>query len=135
YAWLGSAGRPATPTAKKVRSAATRSVPECAASESRPRLWEGIPAASLIAISAQAASTETSAVRRWGVTGEASPKRRARRGGLFVLRQKLRRSGVCDVTDEDLVHTIQPTVDPVVVQKALLLLALGRVAEVDAAAC
>src|SRR5207253_312590 len=38
YAWLGSAGRPATPTAKNVRSAATRSMPECAASELEGRM-------------------------------------------------------------------------------------------------
>ena len=33
-----SAGRPETPSAKKVRSAATRSVPECTASDTSPRL-------------------------------------------------------------------------------------------------
>ena len=38
YGWCWSAGRPATPTAKNVSSAATKSVPECRASEIRPRL-------------------------------------------------------------------------------------------------
>ena len=58
-------GRPAaTPTAKNVSSAATRSVPECNASEMRPRLCEARPAPSLSAMSTMAATTETSAVRR-----------------------------------------------------------------------
>src|SRR6476619_3211364 len=68
YAWPGSAGRIATPSATKVRIAAIRSVPECAASESRPRLFVAIPARRLTAISTQAATIETSAVRRWGLT-------------------------------------------------------------------
>ena len=38
YGWPRSAGRPATPTANRVSSAATRSVPECTASEISPRL-------------------------------------------------------------------------------------------------
>ena len=66
YGWPTSGGRPATPIAKKVRRAATRSVPEWAASESSPRLPEWIPATSLSAMRTSAANTETSAVRRWG---------------------------------------------------------------------
>ena len=64
-----SGGRPATPTAKNVRRAATRSVPECAASDRRPRLPAWIPAASLRPMRASAAKTETRAVRRWGDMG------------------------------------------------------------------
>ena len=67
----GSAGRTATPTAKNVSSAATRSVPECTASDTSPRLPLARPVDSFSPISAQAAPTETSAVRRWGVTAEA----------------------------------------------------------------
>ena len=69
YAWPVSAGRPATPTAKNVSSAATRSVPECTASEISPRLCVARPVASLSAISATAAATEMSAVRRCGLMG------------------------------------------------------------------
>ena len=69
YWWPGSAGRAATPTAKKVSSAATRSVPECAASERRPRLCVARPTPSLSATSAAAATTETSAVFRCGDIG------------------------------------------------------------------
>ena len=47
-----------------------RSVPEWTASETRPRLPLARPVVSLSAISAQAAPTETSAVRRCGVTAE-----------------------------------------------------------------
>ena len=61
-----SAGFTATETAKNVTSAAARSVPECAASARSPRLPLASPATSLIAISAQAAPTDTSAVRRCG---------------------------------------------------------------------
>ena len=68
YWCCSSAGRPATPTAKNVRSAATRSVPECSASETRPSEPLATPAPSLRASSAQAAATETSAVRRCGLT-------------------------------------------------------------------
>ncbi len=57
-------GPRATPTANSVSSAATRSVPECSASATSPSEPLGIPAASLTAISRQAATTETSAVRR-----------------------------------------------------------------------
>ncbi len=64
YWWPVSAGRCATPTAKKVRSAATRSVPECAASEIRPRLPVARPVPSFRPISAVAASTEKRAVLR-----------------------------------------------------------------------
>src|SRR6185312_7922357 len=71
YWWPGSAGRAATPTAKNVSSAAMRSVPECAASERRPRLWVARPVPSFSPISATAATTETSAVRLCGVTREA----------------------------------------------------------------
>src|SRR5918994_2051009 len=62
-----SAGRTATPTAKNVSSAATRSVPECSASEIRPRLPVARPVLILMPTSAAAATTETSAVRRCGV--------------------------------------------------------------------
>src|SRR6476661_6638795 len=71
YWWPVSAGRAATPTAKNVRSAAIRSVPECAASETRPRLCVARPVPSFKPIRAIATSTETSAVRRCGVTGAA----------------------------------------------------------------
>ena len=78
--WPRSAGRTATETAKNVSSAAARSVPECAASASSPRLPLAIPATSLIAMSTQAAPTETSAMRRcgdmWG---------RLRRAGAYRL--------------------------------------------------
>ena len=47
--------------------AATRSVPECSASETSPRLPLAMPAPSLSAASAAAATMETSAVRRCGV--------------------------------------------------------------------
>src|SRR3954447_21291418 len=79
-----SAGRTATPTAKKVRRAAIRSVPECAASEIRPRLCEGRPAASLSRISATAAATETRAVRRWGSTRLVKQKSPPKRAPLLV---------------------------------------------------
>src|SRR5207245_8597791 len=68
YAWPGSAGRTATPSATKVSTAATRSVPEWAASENRPRLCVAMPVTSLSAISTHAAITEPRAVRRWGLT-------------------------------------------------------------------
>ena len=70
YWWPASAGWPATPIAKNVSSAATRSVPEWSASETRPRLPLARPTPSFSAISAIAAPTETSAVRRCGVTAE-----------------------------------------------------------------
>ena len=78
---VGRAG--ATPTAKKVSSAATRSVPECAASERRPRLWAARPTPSFSATSAAAAPTETSAVLRCGDIGQAwqPDTPRARRAG------------------------------------------------------
>src|SRR4051812_12769542 len=60
--------------AKNVSSAATRSVPEWIASDSSPRLFVAIPAASLTEIRTQAASTEASAVRRCGLTREESLK-------------------------------------------------------------
>src|SRR5579885_3146054 len=66
YWCVTSAGRTATPTAKKVSSAATRSVPEWMASETRPRLCVARPVASLSAISAAAASTDQRAVLRCG---------------------------------------------------------------------
>src|SRR5687768_10480958 len=68
YGCPGSAGRPATPIAKNVSRAATRSVPECTASDTRPRLPLARPVESLSPMRAQAAPTETSAVRRCGVT-------------------------------------------------------------------
>ena len=67
YWWPSSAGRPETPIAKNVSSAATRSVPECSASEMSPRLPLTRPAPSLSAASTAAAPIETSAVRRWGL--------------------------------------------------------------------
>ena len=68
YWWPRSAGRTATPTAKKVSSAAMRSVPEWAASETRPRLCVARPVPSFRAISASAANTDQSAVLRWAST-------------------------------------------------------------------
>ena len=62
-----SAGRAATRTAKNVSSAATRSVPEWTASETRPRLCVARPTRSLSTRSVAAAATETSAARRCGV--------------------------------------------------------------------
>src|SRR3954447_14268805 len=70
YWWPTSAGRAATPTAKSVSRAATRSVPECAASDRRPRLCVASPVTSFSAISVAAAKTERSAVRRCGLTAE-----------------------------------------------------------------
>jgi hypothetical protein len=64
YWWERSAGRLATPSARKVRSAATRSMPECAASEMRPRLCADRPTTSLRTTSAVAAATDHRAVRR-----------------------------------------------------------------------
>ena len=63
-----SAGRTATPTAKNVSSAAMRSVPECAAAETRPRLCVASPVPSLSAMSASAANTDQSAAFRWAST-------------------------------------------------------------------
>ena len=71
-------GGAATPTAKSVSSAAIRSVPECAASESRPRLCVARPVPSFSPIRAIAASTEKSAVRRCGVMAEAYSGNRTR---------------------------------------------------------
>src|SRR5436189_2861130 len=85
YWWPVSAGRAATPTAKNVSSAAIRSVPECAASESRPRLCVARPVPSFSPIRAVAASTERSAVRRCGVTGEAYSANRLERPEHGVL--------------------------------------------------
>src|SRR5262245_39603555 len=79
YGWPRSAGRTATETAKRVRSAAARSVPECAASAKRPRLELPRPAASLIATRRQAAPTETSAVRRCGLIATSSSEVSAER--------------------------------------------------------
>src|SRR5579862_4158258 len=68
YGWPRSAGRPETPTAKNVSSAATRSVPEWIASETRPRLCVASPTDSLSAISVAAATTDVRAARRCGLT-------------------------------------------------------------------
>ena len=89
YGWPRSAGRPATPIAKYVSNAATRSVPECSASETRPRLPLARPVTSLIAISAVAAPTDTSAIRRCGVIAAAywaSPSSISRRNGRTATR-------------------------------------------------
>src|SRR5437763_4470452 len=85
YWWPVSAGRAATPTAKNVKSAAIRSMPECAASESSPRLCVAMPVPSFSPIRAVAASTETSAVRRCGVTSEAYSDERLERPDDDVL--------------------------------------------------
>src|SRR4051794_2223416 len=68
--WATSAGREATRIAKYVSSAATRSVPECAASETRPRLCVARPTDSFSTTSAAAAATDTSAERRCGLTAK-----------------------------------------------------------------
>ena len=60
-------GRIATPTAKSVRRAATRSVPEWAASERKPRLPVASPVTSLTPISTSAAATDMRAMRRCGL--------------------------------------------------------------------
>jgi hypothetical protein len=70
--WSSSAGRPATRSAKKVSSAATRSVPECSASATSPSEPEARPVASLRATSAPAATTEKSALRCCGVMAKGS---------------------------------------------------------------
>src|SRR5581483_8516284 len=99
YWCCSSAGRTATPTAKNVRSAATRSVPEWSASETSASEPLATPAASFSASSAQAAATETSAVRRWGLTRgrlelpapvqerDAAPRRRQEGGRAVQLEQ------------------------------------------------
>src|SRR6266516_7179730 len=63
-----SAGRAATRTARYVSRAATRSVPEWTASETKPRLCVASPTLSLRTTSVAAAATETSAERRCGLT-------------------------------------------------------------------
>src|SRR5581483_8890382 len=62
-----SAGRADTRIAKYVSRAATRSVPECAASDRRPRLCVARPTVSFRTMSVAAAATETSAERRCGL--------------------------------------------------------------------
>src|SRR3954471_12300383 len=135
YAWPGSAGRIATPSATKVRIAATRSVPEWAASERRPRPPVAIPEMSLTAIRATAARIETRAVRRWGLTtGEGShnargPLARASRGD--AVRSVLR---VGDVAAEALPRerpAAAALVRPVPEQERLML--EGAVLEVELA--
>src|SRR5581483_3323600 len=69
-----SAGRAATRTAKYVSSAATKSVAEWIASDTRPRLCVARPTLSLRRTSVAAAATDRSAERRCGVT-----RRRLRR--------------------------------------------------------
>src|SRR3954454_9506084 len=89
YWWVTSAGRTATPTVKNVSSAAIKSVPEWAASETRPRLCDARPAPSLSTINAIAATTETSAVRRCGCTRQVKqngpPKRPILCGYEFAM--------------------------------------------------
>src|SRR2546425_12530747 len=63
-----SAGRAATRIARNVRTAATRSVPEWTASETRPRLCVARPTLSLRTTRVAAAATETSADRSCGLT-------------------------------------------------------------------
>src|SRR5947209_2424299 len=112
-----SAGRPATPSAKNVSSAAIRSVPECAASETRPRLFDASPATSLSATSAAAAKTERSAVRRCAVTRLVKQKSPPKRAPLFDSDEiRLRRR---DVPAEDLFQhrpralaAVLPVVEP-----------------------
>ena len=67
---MAAVGRPdRRPRPRRASSrAATRSVPECAASESRPRLPVARPVTSLSAMRTTAAATETRAIRRWGLT-------------------------------------------------------------------
>ena len=76
-----SAGRTATPTAKNVSSAATRSVPEWTASETSPRLCVASPVPSLSAISANAANTDQSAVLSRGFHG----RKRTQRSGQDAI--------------------------------------------------
>ena len=88
YGWPRSAGRTATDTAKNVSRAAARSVPECAASASSPRLELASPTTSLTTTRRHAAPTETSAVRRCGsIAGRLRrkpPRRRRRRTGASL---------------------------------------------------
>src|SRR5215468_8467013 len=102
-----SAGRTATPTAKNVSSAAIRSVPECAASETRPRLCEARPAPSFSAISATAAAIEIRAVRRCGCTRQVKQKGPLQRPLFANLR-------VGYVARELLADAVRPLVLPVV---------------------
>src|SRR3954464_8573174 len=64
--WSSSGSRLATPSAKNVSSAATRSVPECIASATRPRLPVSRPVTSLRTTRTPAAKTDSSAVRCCG---------------------------------------------------------------------
>src|SRR3954452_10007177 len=64
--WSSSGSRLATPSAKNVSSAATRSVPECIASATRPRLPVSRPVTSLRTTRTAAAKTDSSAVRCCG---------------------------------------------------------------------
>src|SRR5215472_16175155 len=72
----------ATPTAKNVSSAAMRSVPEWAASETSPRLCVARPVPSLSAMRATAAATDQSAAFRWASTGESVRGCQSGRDGL-----------------------------------------------------
>src|SRR4051794_15399049 len=118
--------------AKNVSSAATRSVPEWIASDSSPRLFVAIPAASLTEIRTQAASTEASAVRRCGLTREESLKcgEPAFAGSPAGAELDYLRGG--DVAPEGLLQERAGTValvPPVAVEKALVLLRVVAVIE------
>src|SRR4051794_32829991 len=111
--------------AKNVSSAATRSVPEWIASDNSPRLFVAIPAASLTEIRTQAASTEASAVRGWGLTLEDSLKGGEPVFGGSRVGAELDYLRGGDVAPEGLFRERAGTValvPPVAVQKALVLL-------------
>src|ERR1044072_3385304 len=124
------------PTAKNVSSAAIRSVPECAASESRPRLSVAIPEISLIAIRTQAATMETSAVRRCGLIGAegSHATRKARRmAGAFWPGPPSRELSVGDVAVEALLEERPRALAEVVPVVELQVLTSGVVMEVELA--
>src|SRR5262245_21827616 len=123
YWCCSSAGRTPTPTGKNVRSAATRSVPEWSASETRPSEPLAMPATSFRASSAQAATTETSAVRRCGLTSgrlelpavevlHAAPRRREQRRRAVELEQVARHEGVQAVLERLLEVRVQHDGEP-----------------------
>ena len=93
YWCVTSAGRPATPSARNVSSAATRSVPEWTASETSPRLWAASPTVSLSTTSAAAAPTDDerrAALRRSQLLER--PREHVLLGGVERVRRR-RRAG------------------------------------------
>src|SRR3954453_8895621 len=106
----------AIPIAKNVSRAATRSVPECNASEMRPRLPLARPVPSFSASSAAAATTEVSAVRRCGLIADSETEEPAEAGSSSYRAEPPLPIG--DVTVEGL-GAVPAAVGPVVEQQAL----------------